>query len=225
MTDPVPPPNNSDISVETNFADAELTGMWPENDRKRVETNTSDIHKNASVAPSSDEESVVAFYDTEKQVRRKKLWRKIKIFTTFALTIVVVVGIMYNLYRSNENNKEQVFSPFSLIFTELDNSDTTHFTHTIRIDGADADFYSLSKIYYFHEQFWPYIYNANEAVVSDPFEIPEGTIIRIPKLDAELIDYKNPSSINKAKNLVNEIMNSSTRQATTNNNDGMVVLE
>ncbi|MDR1809619.1 MAG: hypothetical protein LBR34_04340 [Prevotella sp.] len=152
------------------------------------------------------------FSEDEKQTGKKRLSRRLKIFALFLVTLIAVVGLLYALYLYPKKNgasetTAQQFSPFSPMFEEVNNDDTINFTHVIRITGPNVDFNGLSKVYYFHEQFWPYIYKANESVVSGPFEIPEGIIIKIPKLDAELIDYQNQSSVDKAKVLVNEIIN------------------
>lgn len=53
--------------------------------------------------------------------------------------------------------------------------------------------------YYGSRDFWVYIYQANKENVSNPNKISFGTLIRIPKLDASLIDLNNPECVDKAK--------------------------
>jgi nucleoid DNA-binding protein len=59
----------------------------------------------------------------------------------------------------------------------------------------------ISLKYYGAKDFWVYIYEANKDRISNPDDISSGTLIRIPKLDARLIDASNPRCIKKAKEL------------------------
>lgn len=59
----------------------------------------------------------------------------------------------------------------------------------------------MSKRYYGNKDFWVYIYEANRDHISDPDNIPVGTLIKFPKLDSRLIDATNPRCIQKAKEL------------------------
>jgi hypothetical protein len=214
MTDGILPEKDDILSDET--ADAAFSETYPPDTNSDAEGITG-LNIEEGVTTSNSEERVSG---DEKQAKKKKWGRKIKIFVLFFVTLFIVSGVLYALYPKKKGDtvtKEQQFSPFIPMFTELDNSDTTRFSHVIQIINSNVDFYSLSKTYYLHEQFWPYIYNANESVVSGPFEIPEGAIIKIPKLDAELIDYKNPSNVDKAKALVNKIMNSGAHTAPDKN--------
>lgn len=55
--------------------------------------------------------------------------------------------------------------------------------------------------YYGSSDFWVYIYEANKDHIPNPDNIASGTLIHIPRLDARLIDYKNPRCIKKAREL------------------------
>jgi nucleoid DNA-binding protein len=59
----------------------------------------------------------------------------------------------------------------------------------------------ISKRYYGSKDFWVYIFEANKERLSNPDNIPVGTLIRIPKLDQRLIDITNTRCIEKAKEL------------------------
>ncbi len=59
----------------------------------------------------------------------------------------------------------------------------------------------ISKRYFGHRDFWVYIYEANKERIPNPNEVAIGTLIRIPKIDARLIDANNPRCIEKAKEL------------------------
>ncbi|MEI8272617.1 MAG: HU family DNA-binding protein [Paludibacter sp.] len=76
----------------------------------------------------------------------------------------------------------------------------TEYLGTERIqDGSRLT--KMSKRYYGSKDFWVYIYEANRDNISDPDHISVGTIIKIPKLDARLIDVSNERCLQKAKEL------------------------
>jgi len=56
----------------------------------------------------------------------------------------------------------------------------------------------FAKRYYGNKLFWVYIYEANKDRIKNPNQIPEGTLIKIPKLDKRLIDSNNSRCIQKA---------------------------
>ena len=59
----------------------------------------------------------------------------------------------------------------------------------------------MAKRYYGASEFWVYIYEANRDKIPSPNDVPVGTMIKIPKLDARLIDVSNPRCMEKAKEL------------------------
>jgi hypothetical protein len=59
----------------------------------------------------------------------------------------------------------------------------------------------ISRRYYGSKDFWVYIYEANKEKIPNPDQIAQGTLIRIPRLDARLIDVSNPRCLTKAKEL------------------------
>lgn len=60
---------------------------------------------------------------------------------------------------------------------------------------------NISKLYFGNKVFWVYIYEANKERISNPDNIPIGTLIRIPKLDQRLVDTTNQRCLEKAKEL------------------------
>jgi nucleoid DNA-binding protein len=59
----------------------------------------------------------------------------------------------------------------------------------------------MAMRYYGAPEFWVYIYEANRDKIPSPNDVPVGTLIKIPKLDARLIDVSNPRCMEKAKEL------------------------
>jgi nucleoid DNA-binding protein/flagellar basal body-associated protein FliL len=52
----------------------------------------------------------------------------------------------------------------------------------------------IAQKYYGYKTFWVYIYEANKDKISNPESLPVGFKVKVPKLDADLIDLKNPKS-------------------------------
>ena len=59
----------------------------------------------------------------------------------------------------------------------------------------------ISERYYGTRDFWVYIYEANQERIKNPDMIPIGTLIKIPKVDARLLDAQNPKVMSKAREL------------------------
>ncbi|MDR3704575.1 MAG: HU family DNA-binding protein [Paludibacteraceae bacterium] len=59
----------------------------------------------------------------------------------------------------------------------------------------------IAQKYYGYKTFWVYIYEANKDKISNPESLPVGFKVKVPKLDAELIDLKNPTCKKYAQEL------------------------
>lgn len=59
----------------------------------------------------------------------------------------------------------------------------------------------ISERYYGTRDFWIYIYEANKERIDNPDMIPIGTMIKIPKVDARLLNAQNPKVMLKAREL------------------------
>jgi len=59
----------------------------------------------------------------------------------------------------------------------------------------------ISERYYGTRDFWVYIYEANKERIKNPDMISIGTLIKIPKVDARLLDAQNPKVMSKAREL------------------------
>jgi nucleoid DNA-binding protein len=60
---------------------------------------------------------------------------------------------------------------------------------------------------YGNKQFWVYIYLYNTDVISNPNNVPQGTRIKIPKLDPSLANPDNPEHIRVAREIQNKLLN------------------
>lgn len=64
----------------------------------------------------------------------------------------------------------------------------------------------LARRYYGHSYFWVYIYEANKDKISNPNNVPLGIEVKIPKVDARLVDPNNKESLNYALKLQSQYL-------------------
>ena len=62
----------------------------------------------------------------------------------------------------------------------------------------------MAKRYYGSKVYWPYLYDANRDVISNPSNIDVGTPIRVPKLSAVQLDTTNAETMQKLNALRRE---------------------
>lgn len=76
----------------------------------------------------------------------------------------------------------------------------TEFIADVRVpDGGRLTL--ISQKYYGHKDFWVYIYEANKEKIQNPDKVEVGTLVRIPKLNPELINLDNSESLVYARKL------------------------
>ena len=59
----------------------------------------------------------------------------------------------------------------------------------------------FAKQYLNSPEFWVYIYEANKEIIKDPNNVPVGIKVKIPEVDARLINVNNPQAITYARSL------------------------
>lgn len=59
----------------------------------------------------------------------------------------------------------------------------------------------IAEKYYGHKDFWVYLYEANRDVITHPDDVKLNTKIKVPVLDDQLIDVKNPQCMEYVKSL------------------------
>lgn len=64
---------------------------------------------------------------------------------------------------------------------------------------------TMAKEYYGNPDFWPYIYQENQAKFGHPDRIKPGTTVVVPNLNKYGVNPKNPEDVEKAKKLGKEI--------------------
>lgn len=158
----------------------------------------SDVRKNDPYRYISESEDL----PEEEDVPTKKRSNTIRIATEI-LIIFVIVSLGFVIYSKFVSSGEVEPSPNN--FTELDNNDTKNFSCVILTD-SDVSIKYLAKAYYGNEEFWPYIYKANENIVDNRLTIPSRSIIRIPKVTVDLVSFNKGELNDRAKALEEEIM-------------------
>ena len=64
----------------------------------------------------------------------------------------------------------------------------------------------ISLKYYGSKLFWVYLYEYNRAVITDPNNVPIGTVIEVPAPEMYGIDRRDRSSVEKAAARQTEIL-------------------
>lgn len=76
----------------------------------------------------------------------------------------------------------------------------TEFIAEVRVpDGGRLTL--ISQKYYGNKDFWVYIYEANKEKIQNPDKVEVGMLVRIPKLNPELINLDNPETLVYARKL------------------------
>jgi len=81
----------------------------------------------------------------------------------------------------------------------------TEFITSVTMYGGNT-LVKLAEKYYGNKVFWVYIYEANKNKIANPDNISAGQVIKIPKLDARLIDAQNPAALEYAQKLHNQYL-------------------
>jgi len=201
-----PSPSGYNYSYDKAIADTPSVFLETEPYQDDSKNEEQDYSNNSP----SDDESVITYSEWEDN--KKKLSNKAKTFGLSIVTIVALIIILYFLYPNDNESK------IVLPYVEVLNIDTEKYLRVIRTESS-TDFVTLSRFNYGYEVFWPYIYAANENDSVIPLEIKAGTIIKIPKMSPELVDFENDACVDSVKRLNLEIIskikdvNSATRNA------------
>ena len=131
-----------------------------------------------------------------------KTKNKSKFLKIFVAIAIVVISLIVLLYSRSKNDTEGV--AYSINFVELENLDPSNFSYII-IPESDVSLEYISNTYYGCIDYWPYIYIANEDFVDSHLVIQAGSIIKIPKVMIDVIDYQNGNALMSAKKMGEKI--------------------
>jgi len=126
----------------------------------------------------------------------------------YALLVIVLLlggGYLYitelEFKEAAQNNSAEQKADYF----EVENSDSAKFIKQI-VTNKNYTILELSKLFYKNEMFWPYIFEVN-STLENILNIEKNTVIRLPRVDASLLDTNNQENKDKIKYIGDSIMN------------------
>jgi nucleoid-associated protein YgaU len=167
----------------------------------KVENSVENIPANSArqdiakpIVPDSTEQEREP-YRVPAQHTHSNSKRKIGYVLLFALTIFVFLIVGWGIYSyikgykkistSNAQNNTEISIRS---FLEMDNTDKQNLSRII-LTKEDVSVKDIAKVYYGNELFWPFIYKANTTITDKNLMIQTNSIVRIPKLSVDLVQY------------------------------------
>ena len=158
-----------------------------------------------SSGPDSPSEEVETGPDAE---RKKPRTKRIAVVSMFVFLLMLFnIGLYLNRTYFFEKEKEPlridtVFPKGETVATE---AVSPKVIARVKIEpGSRLTLISLK--YYGSKLFWVYLYEYNRAVITDPNNVPIGTVIEVPAPEMYGIDRRDRSSIEKAAARQTEIL-------------------
>lgn len=137
---------------------------------------------------------------------RKNIPLKYKAIMIAALILVVAVALFTFFMRPQNGYTSQTDIPAdtNLKFAETENDDTKNISCAIIID-RDMSLRQLALMYYGDERFWPYLFKANENIITDGYTIPSQSIVKIPRVTVDLAELNTGQLDEKLNSLAEDI--------------------
>ena len=194
-------PNNNTSLKEENFFD--------NTDSISKSTNTKE---EALIKEKQEEENQTNDDLRKKQLNREEKKRGAIILPIFIalLVLIAIIGIGYLFFENakiNNSNKQETITQTPVTFEELAVTDSTNLSYMV-IPNKYVSLEYIANHYYGNELFWPYIYVENKDFMTSSTIVSAGSIVKIPKLIINLIDYNDGSTIRDAQILGDEIKKS-----------------
>lgn len=137
--------------------------------------------------------------------RRKRFYKNI---ITLAVVLAILGGIYFyvEIYMRDPQVATNPGIP-QPEYTVLENTDSLNSAEMV-IYANNVNINSVAYTFYKSNIFWPYIFLANidqPSVKDNPLDISAGTILKIPRLSAGMIDLNNPKAIKTVEALADSI--------------------
>ena len=125
--------------------------------------------------------------------------------------IILGAGYTYIKYYEKDPSAPVVYTDAGPEYIILENTDSVKYVDIVMYNN-NVNINTVAHTFYGNNIFWSYIFVANEkepGVVSNPLDIPKGTVIRLPRIsglknrDGQLA----PEAVEKAKALSDTILN------------------
>jgi len=205
--DEIPPEVNEGNAHTNELTSFDEINSFENDDFLETSDDNNDITDDESQPNDESIDFLFEYENHEKEETKRKRFSNIRIIVLLIITIIGVIVLLMFLYPKEKRDDLSTPIVNKPAYLMLENNDTINCLHII-VAESELDFATLSQIFYDYGKFWPYIYKANEKdiSISSTFGIKAGTVIKIPKLEKELIDKNNKYSVDKAQAMVDEIL-------------------
>lgn len=191
-------------SVSTNNNHVEAPAPTTERDAFARQTN------NRNVSNNNFQSNTVA-------PKKNSLYIVLGIIAAF----IIVGAVVYTLLKLSSNRDSNINSNNTEVinintddngsatrmsrFAEVANNDPKNISCVILVD-IDTPVKDIARLYYGKELFWPYIFEANRNVVDTKLTIQMNTLVKVPRLTIDLVDYSTGILDKKVQNMGDKIL-------------------
>ena len=142
--------------------------------------------------------------------KKRSSRNKKEIKRNYIALIVIIAILVSGIYYIKEIEKNEAYesaknAPSNELYHVLENNDTINNIKRIEL-GKNMNILDISQIFYQDKIFWPYIIKLNQHI-TNPLDIPKGTIITVPKVDAEFLDLNATENVARVKTIGDSILN------------------
>ena len=142
-----------------------------------------------------------AYKPTEEQLARQKAPNRRWLWILLG---VLAIGLLVWLFtRGGDGKTEHQQEEIAVADTVVEMAEPEMITDTITTKVVLT---TLADKYYDSQWFWVYIYEENKGILSDPNNVPPGTVVVIPPAEKYGIDVNDPASVKKAQRLSWELL-------------------
>jgi len=141
--------------------------------------------------------------------------RRLRVRKNFIILIFVLIllagGYIFLRYYEKDPAAPGPVSVINSEYITLENSDTTKYIAVVMYNN-NVNINAVANQFYGNMAFWVYIFLANEdnqAVKTNPLDIPHGTILKLPIIPDLRINGNeiNPAAVENARILADSILN------------------
>lgn len=128
---------------------------------------------------------------------------------SFSILAFIVYLILFDTPPKEKYPYYEVKIDTTHIYKELQVYDSTKYSFVV-MPNVDIPIENVAEYYYGDKAFWPYIYYANNDFIYENFIFLAGSIIKIPKLKIDLVEYRKGTIQENAEKLGETIKKSNS---------------
>ncbi len=211
------PSAETSVNITGRSAENSSSGIHSENRNSESNSIQENEDNNRTNRPSysGTEAQVRSMNDINNQGFSTPQRNKMPIYIGVGLLMTLIIGTF--IYNSVSPSSQQLNSSTTYgdsnssaptrttRFAEVTNTDTENLSCIIIVDSS-ISLKDLAQLYYGNNLFWPYIYKANRNITDNSFVIPSNSIVKIPRITVDLVDYSTGILNGKVKALGDEIL-------------------